>query len=138
MSKKSILPLGVALLFVAGTTATAQPRPRPCAADIKAYCTDIEPGEGRVAACIKEHIGDFSPACKVRLIRAIATTRECAADVKGVYWSRPYQPEGQCLPQGGSPEPQQSLQNGYFGSYLTKEIIITLWDTIKLDRSDLY
>jgi hypothetical protein len=83
MPGKSILPIGIALLFVAGTTAMAQPRPRPCAADIKAYCTDIEPGEGRVAACIKEHIGDFSPACKARLITAIVTTRECAADVKG-------------------------------------------------------
>lgn len=83
MPRKSILLLGVALLFVAGTTATAQLRPRPCAADIKVYCTDIVPGEGRVAACIKEHIGDFSPACKARLIRAIVTTRECAADVKG-------------------------------------------------------
>jgi hypothetical protein len=83
MSRKSILPLGVALLLVAGTTAMAQPSPRPCAVDIKAYCTDIEPGEGRIAACIKEHIGDFSPACKARLIRAIVTTRECAADVKG-------------------------------------------------------
>jgi len=83
MPGKSILPLGVALLFVAGTTAMAQPRPRPCAADIKAYCTDIQPGEGRVAACIKEHIGNFSLACKARLVRAIVTTRECAADVKG-------------------------------------------------------
>jgi hypothetical protein len=83
MPRKSVLLLGVALLYVTGTTATAQPRPRPCAADIKAYCTDIKPGEGRVAACIKEHIGDFSPACKGRLIAAIVTTRECAADVKG-------------------------------------------------------
>jgi hypothetical protein len=83
MARTPILPLGAALLLVAGTTATAQPRPRLCAADIKAYCTDVVPGEGRVAACIKEHIGDFSPACKARLIRAIVTTRECAADVKG-------------------------------------------------------
>jgi hypothetical protein len=83
MSRKSILPLAVALLFVAGTAATAEPRPRPCAADIKAFCTDVIPGEGRIAACIKEHLGDFSPACKARLITAIVTTRECAADVKG-------------------------------------------------------
>jgi hypothetical protein len=83
MSRTSILPLGIALLFVAGTTAIAQPAPRPCAIDIKAFCTNVEPGEGRVAACIKEHIGDFSPTCKARLIRAIAAVRECAADVKG-------------------------------------------------------
>jgi len=83
MSGKSILPLCVALLFVAGTTAKAQPRPRPCAIDIKAYCTDVVPGEGRIAACIKEHLSDFSPACKARLITVIVTTKECAADVKG-------------------------------------------------------
>jgi Cysteine rich repeat len=83
MARTSILALGVALLLVAGTTATAQPSPRPCAADIKAFCTNIQPGEGRIAACIKEHIGDFSLACKARLITAITTTRACAADVKG-------------------------------------------------------
>ena len=83
MSRKSILPLSVALMFVAGNTAMAEPRPRPCAVDIKAFCTDIQPGEGRIAACIKEHISDFSPGCKARLIAAIVATRECAADVKG-------------------------------------------------------
>jgi len=82
MSRMSILLLGAALLCVAGTTATAQPRPRPCALDIKAHCTDVQPGEGRIAACIKEHVGDFSPACKARLIGVITSTRECAADVK--------------------------------------------------------
>ena len=83
MSRTSILPLGVALLLVAVTSAAAQQQPRPCAVDIKAFCTDVQPGEGRVATCIKEHIGDFSPACKARLIRAITSTRECAADTKG-------------------------------------------------------
>src|SRR3954451_16434260 len=82
MSRRSIVPLGVSLLFVAATTAMAQESPRPCAADIKAYCTNIEPGGGRIAACIKEHIGEFSPTCKVRLIRAIVAARECAPDVK--------------------------------------------------------
>jgi hypothetical protein len=42
-----------------------------------------------------------------------------------VHWNTPYQQGGHCLPQGGSPEPQQSLQNGYFGSYLAKQITIT-------------
>lgn len=83
MPRNSILPLGVVLLIIAGTTVAAQPQPRPCSADIKAYCTDIEPGGGRIAACIKEHIGDFSRACKARLIGVIVATRECAADVKG-------------------------------------------------------
>jgi hypothetical protein len=82
MSWRSILLLGVASLSVVGPNAAAQLRPRPCAVDIKAYCTDIEPGAGRVAACIKEHVGDFSPACKARLITAIVTTRACASDVK--------------------------------------------------------
>src|SRR5215203_1655541 len=82
MWRKSILPFGAAFLIASGTTAAAQPRPRPCTIDIHAYCTDIQPGGGRVAACIKEHMGDFSPACKSRLIGAIVGTRECAADVK--------------------------------------------------------
>jgi hypothetical protein len=49
-----------------------------------------------------------------------------------VHWNRSYQQGGRCLPQGGSPEPQQSLQNGYFGSHLTKQITITFQDQTDL------
>lgn len=52
-----------------------------------------------------------------------------------VHWNRPYQQRGHCLPQGSSPEPQQSLQNGYFGSYLTKPITTTFRD--ETNQTDL-
>jgi hypothetical protein len=83
MSRKSrILPIGVALMIFTGTGAMAQPRLGVCAADIKAYCTDVEPGEGRLAACIKEHVSDFSLTCKARLVRTIVTAKECASSLK--------------------------------------------------------
>jgi hypothetical protein len=45
-----------------------------------------------------------------------------------VHWNWPDQQGGHCLPQGGSPEAQQSLQNGYFGGCLAKQVIITFRD----------
>jgi hypothetical protein len=39
----------------------------PCFEDAVEYCGDVEPGEGRIAACLKENIDDVSPACRDRL-----------------------------------------------------------------------
>ncbi|HCC46634.1 MAG TPA: hypothetical protein DEQ38_00715 [Elusimicrobia bacterium] len=38
----------------------------PCAADAAKFCKDVKPGEGRVAACLKEHEKELSQACKDR------------------------------------------------------------------------
>jgi hypothetical protein len=38
----------------------------PCAQDAAKYCKDVKPGEGRVAACLKEHESDLSQACRDR------------------------------------------------------------------------
>ena len=35
-----------------------------CAEDIQKFCKDIQPGGGRIAKCLKEHVCDLSPACK--------------------------------------------------------------------------
>lgn len=39
----------------------------PCKADFDKFCKDVQPGEGRIIRCMKEHEGDFSPECKVHL-----------------------------------------------------------------------
>ena len=77
------LPLVCMLLVGAslfGTTASAMAQPRigACAADIKKYCADIQPGEGRISACVKEHFNDLSDACKVRLASGGAAARPFA------------------------------------------------------------
>jgi hypothetical protein len=74
----TLVPIAaVAFLLSAGVSFAAERGPPLCAADFKAFCTDVEPGEGRLAACVKEHLGDFSITCKVRLVRAIVTSKEC-------------------------------------------------------------
>ena len=81
------LPLVCMLLVGAslfGTTASAMAQPRigACAADIRKHCADIQPGEGRISACVKEHFNDLSDACKVRLARIAAVAKACIPDVK--------------------------------------------------------
>ena len=67
-----------------GTTAgaMAQPRIGACAADIRKHCADIQPGEGRISACVKEHFNDLSDACRVRLARIAAVAKACIPEVK--------------------------------------------------------
>ncbi len=36
----------------------------PCAEDAAKYCKDVQPGQGRMAQCLKEHENELSAACK--------------------------------------------------------------------------
>ena len=88
------MSLGAVLVLLSAASATARPRllgtPSPtarqsadvCAADIKMHCGDVQPGDGRVGACVKEHLGDLSERCRQSLGRAAAVVRACAPDVK--------------------------------------------------------
>ena len=40
-------------LLLSGSAAVAQQAGKPCAGDIKTLCAGIQPGEGRIKACIK-------------------------------------------------------------------------------------
>ena len=55
---------------------------RVCAADIKKSCANIEPGGGRIAACVKEKLNDFSDGCKARLAEVAAAAKTCREEVK--------------------------------------------------------
>ena len=72
-----ILSIGAALSFLLVSSAVAQSRFGTCAADIKKVCANVEPGEGRIGACIKEHLKDFSDACQSRLSNAAAGAKVC-------------------------------------------------------------
>jgi hypothetical protein len=41
-----------------------------CRDDISRFCSDVSPGQGRVALCLDRHRDDLSPACKDRLPKA--------------------------------------------------------------------
>jgi hypothetical protein len=79
---KSLIVMGAAVLLSA-TIATAQQRGPvgTCAADIKAKCAGVERGEGRVSACVKEHLAEFSEPCQARLAKIATLGDACRADV---------------------------------------------------------
>jgi len=34
-----------------------------CQADLEKFCKGVQPGEGRIIACLKQHEADLGPAC---------------------------------------------------------------------------
>ena len=80
---KSIMVIGTVVLLSAPVAmAQQQGRAGACAADIKAKCADVQPGEGRLGACVKTNIAGFSVPCKAKLALAAVTNKACKADVK--------------------------------------------------------
>ncbi len=69
------------LLSTSGAMAQQRAAVKACAADIKTQCTGVQPGEGRIKACVQEHFADLSEPCQALLLKA-ALAKACAADVK--------------------------------------------------------
>jgi Cysteine rich repeat len=60
-----LVKLSLLALLLSSSAALAAPGGRgPCAADVQKFCSGVQPGGGRIAACLKEHQADLSPACK--------------------------------------------------------------------------
>jgi hypothetical protein len=51
---------------------------------VKLLCAGIQPGDGRIKACIKSHFSDVSAPCQAVLVKAAAISKACSADVKKV------------------------------------------------------
>ena len=68
-------------LLLSGSAAVAQQAGKPCAGDIKTLCAGIQPGEGRIKACIKSHLTDLSPTCNDRVLTVAVTGKVCKTDV---------------------------------------------------------
>jgi hypothetical protein len=68
-------------LLLSGSVAKAQQAGNPCAGDIKTLCAGIQPGEGRIKACIESHLTDLSPTCEDRVLTVAVTGKVCKADV---------------------------------------------------------
>ncbi|MHB0995567.1 MAG: cysteine rich repeat-containing protein [Elusimicrobiales bacterium] len=66
MNKDKLLLMALTAGFALALTAPAAAEgfgKGPCAADAAKFCKDVKPGEGRVAACLKEHEKELSQAC---------------------------------------------------------------------------
>lgn len=51
-------------------------RKGPCRADTEKYCKDVQPGQGRILQCMKQHETEFSTACKNHIAASREKTQE--------------------------------------------------------------
>ena len=77
-----ILSICATLSFLLVSNAMAQSGVGACAADIKKVCANIDPGNLRIATCVKEHLTDLSDACKARLAEVAAAGKTCRTEVE--------------------------------------------------------
>src|SRR4029077_1004660 len=54
---------------------------RACLSDAKALCGGVQPGGGKIRACLKMHLKDLSEGCEAVVLKAV-NVKACAADVK--------------------------------------------------------
>lgn len=71
--------LVVALAFAVLPSQAAEPQQaivRACAADVDRLCAGVPPGEGRIKACMKAHVGELSAPCFDAIMAAVAAGKE--------------------------------------------------------------
>ena len=75
MLKKRLM-VTAAVLLLSTSSVMAQMRPgaqavlRACKPDIARFCSQVPPGQGRIKACMKEHLQELSVPCKEGLFQA--------------------------------------------------------------------
>jgi hypothetical protein len=73
----------VSLLLLAPAGAVAQQAVhQACAADFTKVCAGVQPGEGRITACVGELFGQLSAPCQNALLANVTITRVCKADAE--------------------------------------------------------
>jgi hypothetical protein len=83
MIKTALTIAAISLISSATAMAREPVTAKACAADVKAQCASVKPGEGRVGACVKEHFKDLSAPCQRTLFKAgVAVKKACSADAK--------------------------------------------------------
>ncbi len=68
-------------LLLSGSVAVAQQAGNPCDADIKKLCAGVQPGAGRLTACIKPHLTELSEGCEARVLGIGVNGKLCKPDV---------------------------------------------------------
>src|SRR5690349_9885613 len=66
----TIATLGGCLLRPQVSPAQSDPR-TACAADVQKFCAGVQPGGGRVLACLKQHKDQVSDGCKQAVMGAM-------------------------------------------------------------------
>src|SRR5437868_2151180 len=70
----------LAALLLSGSVAVAQ-QGDPCAGEIKKLCSGVQPGAGRITACIKTHLAELSEGCETRVLGVGVNGKLCKPDV---------------------------------------------------------
>ena len=74
--KKTLAIVGAVVLLSATGATAQQMRPgaravlQACKPDIARFCSQVPPGQGRIKACMKEHLPELSEPCKEGLFQA--------------------------------------------------------------------
>jgi hypothetical protein len=93
--------LGAALLLTGSWGAGAQEglftSQRDCATDVRSLCGGVQPGGGRVLACLQSHVSELSVGCSTILSKAIWVARECAGDIRQYCPNATYENVGDCM-----------------------------------------
>ena len=72
------LLLALGLLMGASSAFAADAPGGACRDDAKKFCASVQPGGGRVMACLKDKQSELSPACQA----ALPVMERCAQEVK--------------------------------------------------------
>ena len=77
MVMKKTIMVASAILLLSASGAMAQKMGagarvvlQACKPDIARFCSQVRPGQGRVKACMKEHVHELSEPCKEALFQA--------------------------------------------------------------------
>jgi hypothetical protein len=81
---KTLFVMSAIMCFSATSGMAQSAAMKACAGDVKSLCAGIQPGDGRVKACIKSHFSDVSAPCQAGLVKAAAVSKACSADVKKI------------------------------------------------------
>jgi Cysteine rich repeat len=83
VTRKPIILLGLVLLLApAGAVAQTATIRQACGPELQQQCGGVQPGDGRLRACVQEHFAAFSEPCKQALLSAVAVVKACKADVQ--------------------------------------------------------
>jgi hypothetical protein len=74
--------LSVLLMAPVGVMAQGAAVRQACGPEIQQHCAGVEPGDGRLRACVKENFAALSEPCKQAMLSSVAVVRACKADVQ--------------------------------------------------------
>jgi Cysteine rich repeat len=81
---RNLFAVSVISLLTATSAMAQSAAMKACGGDVKTLCAGVQPGDGRIKACIKAHFSDVSAPCQAVLVKAAAISKACGADVKKV------------------------------------------------------